>query len=382
MELAIHANSPCAVKDKLDAGIDATRLVEIQYEREGRIGLLSSFRPESVEYVSLLHIAVANCFAQGYQRTARSDEDSRQRRNSVDIVKLLLEHMATPNAAASFACFFEQESRWKCMHSASCIEFALKAKLSFGRGYLYGIDILDDIIEVMNDHCSKVVNKTTQVPIRTLELWQSLLLGNRFSDVRVYCDDGTVFHAHKAILASASSYFEARLFGPLSEGRDNQIEILHSRDAMQMLLTHIYTGSFDERMLDTHAVDLLNASNELLLTDFKELCEKHLAQTLCAANVKERMLMADKFQCLFLLKACVAFANQHSCKVFWNPGLRNLETGQPELWRKMELAVSGEHLDTSVVESGEQSWKWSGWWPHSHWSWQSWWQDTGDVDEM
>ena len=105
------------------------------------------------------------------------------------------------------------------------------------------------------------------------------------------------------------------------------------------LLTHVYTGSVNEDMLETHALKLLEASNEYLLHNLKQLCENHMAQTLTAMNVMERMVMANIHQCPDLLEACFAVARRNIGNLFCNQDFKNIETQYPELWDKLTVAI-------------------------------------------
>ena len=89
MELAIRANIPRAVKIELDNGASTKRLVEIQHHTttSPKLGALSSIHAGSVAHVSVLHIAIANCFTQGEAEGNDIQQANTQQANAINIVK-------------------------------------------------------------------------------------------------------------------------------------------------------------------------------------------------------------------------------------------------------------------------------------------------------
>ena len=170
------------------------------------------------------------------------------------------------------------------------------------------------------------------------------------------CSDGIKLPAHKAILANASDYFAAQLYGTWAEVRNAhaEIEAEYSSYVMQMVLTHIYTGSFEPKALDKHAEELLNASTRYLLDSFKQICEGHLVETLAVENVTERMQMAARFGCASLLKESLVFARSNLQQLFWHPLFRSLEAQHPELRALMDRAGSGESVGAADCDSFHQ----------------------------
>jgi BTB/POZ domain-containing protein 9 len=71
----------------------------------------------------------------------------------------------------------------------------------------------------------------------------SLYLNEKFSDV-VLVVDGEKLHAHKAILAVRSEYFEALLYDGTQDLKQSEVAITDvSSEAFKKLLKFIYTGT-------------------------------------------------------------------------------------------------------------------------------------------
>ena len=163
MELAINSNNLVAVKHQLNRGGDATRLIEIQYKTTGSDGELSALRWGGVAYVSLLHVAVANCFKRGstfaHCRSIMHEQDA-----SVDIVRLLLDHGLDAKAGASFAYYYF--GQWSSLEWITPVEFALQLKQEHGvnTSYMRGRLVLDKVVNMMYGQKASAVVPKTAVP--------------------------------------------------------------------------------------------------------------------------------------------------------------------------------------------------------------------------
>ncbi|RWR99457.1 BTB/POZ domain protein-like protein, partial [Dinothrombium tinctorium] len=64
----------------------------------------------------------------------------------------------------------------------------------------------------------------------------------KFSDV-CFVVEGEKFHAHKAILAAGSPYFETMLFGETNESKMNKITLSHtSKQSLKAVLQYARKG--------------------------------------------------------------------------------------------------------------------------------------------
>jgi hypothetical protein len=81
---------------------------------------------------------------------------------------------------------------------------------------------MNEVIEVLHaepyDDTLGYSNNTTPLSVTAsksvTETWKALLFSEKCSDIKFQCQDGTVFHAHKNILAAASPYFSTAFEGP------------------------------------------------------------------------------------------------------------------------------------------------------------------------
>ena len=145
MEGAIRANCIVDVWRYLAMGADVNSSVKIVHALHDPAvpGDLSSCSRDSVAQVSLLHLAIINCFKQ-----CRTMIRSPQTANRVDIIVALLQYGANPDAVGTFFCYFR--CKWMLRQSCSCVELAGLAKQHME--YVLGKDILDQVMGFMVAH--------------------------------------------------------------------------------------------------------------------------------------------------------------------------------------------------------------------------------------
>ena len=148
----------------------------------------------------------------------------------------------------------------------------------------------------------------------------------------VFIVDGKELPAHKAILSSRSSVFEAMFDHPdLKENQLNRVDIEDVKpEVFQALLRFIYTDRVDLKDVET-SKDLLIAANRYLLQLLKFRCEKVLIQRLTTANCSEMLLLADTHNAPHLKTTTTDFIRRNMAAVMKSNGWKDLKTAHPGL---------------------------------------------------
>lgn len=124
-----------------------------------------------------------------------------------------------------------------------------------------------------------------------LPVLQKLLFSDFQSDVifRVGTN-GEMIHAHKLILATASSVFHAQFNGAFAEAQQNNLEkpiVIEDiePDIFRVILRYIYTEEACHRA--SNVMDVFFAADKYLLTGLTEICEQFVEQSITTDNVLE-----------------------------------------------------------------------------------------------
>ena len=122
--------------------------------------------------------------------------------------------------------------------------------------------------------------------------------------------EGNVFHAHRAVLAGASSYFQNLFTIDMKEKREGRVEMRKMKySVMEDLLQFIYTG--DVFLTPTKAIDLLETANYTTIFNLKSLCEDFLVETLSLKNCFSLQRLAGVYDCEKLNTACCDLIKRH-----------------------------------------------------------------------
>ncbi|CAL5011201.1 unnamed protein product [Urochloa decumbens] len=127
--------------------------------------------------------------------------------------------------------------------------------------------------------------------------------------------EGEVIAAHALVLAMRSSVFNAELYGPLKEQREQDITIEDIQpDVFRALLYFIYTDSMLPSMADLDRdkrkeliQHLLVAADRYDVQGLKAVCEKSLCESLDVETVASMLTLADQQNCSKLKNACIDF---------------------------------------------------------------------------
>ncbi|XP_060573661.1 uncharacterized protein LOC132731489 [Ruditapes philippinarum] len=155
-----------------------------------------------------------------------------------------------------------------------------------------------------------------------LEMFQQGL----WTDVVFQCmghDKGEgVIKAHKNVLASRSSVFQAMFFGPCAdttdvvELKDKEKEILH------LFLVYIYSDSIT--LTEGTASAILEMAHYYQVTNLVQLCSEFLKTVLTASNVCETLTLAMFYNLYGLRDACCSFIDSHAQDVIQTESFMNI----------------------------------------------------------
>jgi hypothetical protein len=290
---------------------------------------------------SPLHLAVCNYFTNGwkdiYSPTAMS------------IMNTLIAAGADTSITVTNIKLSGVLSYWITHTVADAVTpytLARTLKQYVGRESICGKE-MDKVMKVLQAESQKDTlgykNTPASVPVpkSVTNTWKALLFSKKFSDVMFKCQDGTVFHAHKCVLAAASPYFSAAFEGPWGEQHaDGLWETSNSAGVMEAILSFMYIGTVAPDLMEQQPVDMLALASEYSLPCLRELCEASCARSLSVNNVKIVLQLAHLHSSLPLKRSCFDFVKKNMAKVLTNPSVLSLAVEDAELWAELATAIS------------------------------------------
>lgn len=132
------------------------------------------------------------------------------------------------------------------------------------------------------------------------------LLGSKILSDVIINVDGRSIPAHRCILYARCKYFEGSFGGFMRESHEEEIKIRDiSYPIFMKVLEYIYSGETDIRL--SEAVEVLKASDLLLLDDLKTQCQIILSKTLPTATQDDFSNLLDigqTYSCTELVQRC------------------------------------------------------------------------------
>lgn len=139
-------------------------------------------------------------------------------------------------------------------------------------------------------------------------------LQERFSDVELIAGGSHETHvikAHRIVLSSSSSYFEAMFSNDVyNENKDKSVK-LHSINyqILKTLIDFIYTGKIEIDQINVQ--ELLAAADMLQLPDVVTGCAQYLCRELHPSNALGILRFAEAHNCKELAESANGFINSH-----------------------------------------------------------------------
>lgn len=357
LNAAIESNSACMVKAILQWGVcDANAKVEYPavkfYDEVAQwsapfnkriipIGthekILFEERPlgEPMPFTTSLHLAIINIY-----HSFKGNE----KKNAIGILKYLLSAGADPRAS-SHKLVLPFIEGYNCLSCSECnaLQFAVYLRMFLQKGHEEETgnnidDAIELIVQKINDNASvqakaaKVAYiakpSTSSILTATLDVYSKLLLSDSFSDIEFLCSDGVSLHAHKSILAAASTYFKVAFEGPWAETHlDGVWKTSHSSELMKATLTMIYTG--DPKLCKVLCtgfitVEMFEVASEYDLQGMIPLVVGNCIHSLDQANVTPLLRAALVHENSTLQRGCLEFIMDHPDLLSSEPDLVSL----------------------------------------------------------
>lgn len=114
------------------------------------------------------------------------------------------------------------------------------------------------------------------------------------------------FEAHKVILISRSSVFEAMFLQDMNENKEHEVTIPDiDPEVFKKVLDYMYTDKVED--LISFAENLLEAADKYQLFGLKNLCECSLSKTLSPGNAVKILVLADRHYAKRLEEVAIDF---------------------------------------------------------------------------
>ena len=162
--------------------------------------------------------------------------------------------------------------------------------------------------------------------------------------VTLVAKDDMVFMASRDVLSKASPFFEKRLNRATQESREGIIQLpMIPASLMEIILKFIYNGRTQINNVE-NAMDLIVASDYLLLPSLKNLSEKFLEKRLCPANCISIFYFAEEQNCEELATKVCDFILSNFANVAQSKEFMDLPSQEIEKW------ISRDHIVVSAEE--------------------------------
>ena len=161
---------------------------------------------------------------------------------------------------------------------------------------------------------------------------------------------GTTIHVHRLIMAAGSQYFRSLFNSGIKECASNVVDLdCCSAEVMEKIIAYLYVGEI--KLGDGDVIEILKASEYLLLSALKESCEQHIVKNIKSHDLFPLMQLAEYYSLPKLHKAAkrillANFTTMSQAPDFPTLSLANLKdiVGDDDVW-----ATDFDLLDAVVV---------------------------------
>ena len=113
---------------------------------------------------------------------------------------------------------------------------------------------------------------------------------------------GTTIHVHRLIMAAGSQYFRSLFNSGMKECSSNVVDLdCCSAEVMEKIVAYLYVGEIN--LGDGDVIEILNASEYLLMSALKELCEQNIVKNIKSHDLFPLMQLAEDYSLPKLHKA-------------------------------------------------------------------------------
>lgn len=178
---------------------------------------------------------------------------------------------------------------------------------------------------------------------------------NDFRNEGLFCDvtisvGGTLFSAHRNVLAANSPYFNALLSNEMKETLDNTIKLDElSAKVMRSILDYMYSGEID--INKENALDVTVAADYMLMPDLKNKGCNFLLRKMTASNCLTILKVAEKYNFAELYGKALKFAQENYHAICKKENFKSLSATQfEEIISGNDLVAKEEDVFESLVE--------------------------------
>ncbi|XP_014237889.1 speckle-type POZ protein B-like [Trichogramma pretiosum] len=141
--------------------------------------------------------------------------------------------------------------------------------------------------------------------------FDSVLLDEKFSDVKLRTACGKEIPAHKVVLATASPVFNAMFSHDMLENKTQSVDMVDiTYEAAVQMLRYIYTGTLANHQTSL-ILNLLSVADKYQLEDLKNKCEHVIGTNLSTENVLEILKVADDHGAKHLKEKAIKFVKSN-----------------------------------------------------------------------
>ena len=149
---------------------------------------------------------------------------------------------------------------------------------------------------------------------------------------------GKTIHVHRVVMAAGSQYFRSLFNSGMKECASNVVDLdCCSSEVMEKIVAYLYVGEIN--LGNDDAIKILKASEYLLLTALKELCELHIVKNVKWHNLFSLLRLAEDYSLPKLHKAAKTVLLEHFTTIsqtsdFPTLSLANLKdiVGDDDVW--------------------------------------------------
>jgi hypothetical protein len=285
-----------------------------------------------------LHIAVVSFFDHVDNGPAAAAQCSL----SLDIIRQLLKFGADSSADIRNMSYVFRGVRYDCESKTSPILLAVHLQglvcrlpdLSTGSRRIWSSRLIELLRAVNRD--------STEIVLQPVEqMYERMLFSEKFSDIKIICRDNVVIHAHKIVLAESSEYFSTAFGGPWTETESGEWKTWHPSHVMKVVLTLLYTGKVDKRLVDACPLDFVSVASEYGITSLNALAESSCVGLVNGTNVRSMLQAAHLYNSSAIRNACAEYVKGNALAVLQNAEIMILKIENPdawdELWKTIEL---------------------------------------------